>query len=444
MGYVSNTSEDRAAMLKSIGIDQFSELLEPIPVSIQLNRLLDLPEPLDEYSLTRTLSELADKNQSGHNYLSFLGAGIYDHFRPAVVAQLSGRGEFSTSYTPYQPELSQGMLQTLYEFQTLMCALTGMDLANASMYDGATAIAEAALMAAALTGRKDVIIPSSIHPHYKQVLGAYLRWTGYNLRTIERLYDHPEKVLDENTACVIIQNPDFFGNLCDYKQVIEKAHSVGALAIVSADPISLGILKPPSEYDADIVVGEGQSLGSPCGFGGPLLGFFACKKKFLRHFPGRIVGATLDGEGRRGYTMTLRTREQDIRREKATSNICTNQTLLAVAATIYLSVIGKSGLIQAADLCLQKANYAKTRLCSISGVQPLFPDSKSYKEFALRIPISSERLNRELLKERIMGGYPLNHYFPQYGNSMLVCVTETKSRVDIDRFVQAVERIIQS
>ena len=383
MTYLSNTAEDRAEMLKTIGISSFADLIAPIPDAIQLKGDLNLPPQLDEPALVRHLQSLAAKNVDLESHVSYLGAGIYDHFRPAVVGMLQVRGEFATSYTPYQPEMSQGMLQAIYEYQTLICALTGMDLANASMYDAATGLAEAALMAIGILDRPQVVVSTATHPHYRQVLKTYLDATGYEL--IETPYvegvDGLRNAVSDKTACILMQQPDFFGSLEDVGAITELAHRVGALSIVSVDPVSLGLLKPPAAYDVDIVVGEGQALGNPMGFGGPLLGFFACKKKFVRSFPGRIVGATTDQQGRRGYTMTLRTREQDIRREKATSNICTNQSLLALAATIHLCELGKTGLQQVADLSLQKAHYAREQLAKLPGVSVLFGDRPFFKEF---------------------------------------------------------------
>ena len=443
MTYLSNTAEDRAEMLKTIGISSFADLIAPIPDAIQLKGDLNLPPQLDEPALVRHLQSLAAKNADLESHVSYLGAGIYDHFRPAVVGMLQVRGEFATAYTPYQPEMSQGMLQAIYEYQTLICALTGMDLANASMYDAATGLAEAALMAIGILDRPQVVVSTATHPHYRQVLKTYLDATGYEL--VETPYaeglDGLRNAVSNKTACVLMQQPDFFGSLEDVGAITELAHSVGALAIVSVDPVSLGLLKPPAACDVDIVVGEGQALGNPMGFGGPLLGFFACKKKFVRSFPGRIVGATVDQQGRRGYTMTLRTREQDIRREKATSNICTNQSLLALAATIHLCELGKTGLRQVADLSLQKAHYAREQLAKLPGVSVLFSDRPFFKEFVIDLPTAPEAVNRALLKSKIVGGLPLGTYYPELPNAMLVAVTETKTKADIDSFVSAVSEV---
>ncbi len=442
MSYVSNTAADRQEMLQTIGAASILDLLSPIPQSVQLNRPLNLPPALDEMSLVRHLQVLAAKNADLESNLCFLGAGIYDHFRPAVINALISRGEFATSYTPYQPELSQGMLQAIYEYQSLICALTGMDISNASMYDAATGLAEAALMSCDHSDRTEVLVLKTVNPHYRQVIDTYLRATGYTL--VEAPFKEDGDTLESvksqitsKTACVIFQQPSFFGSLEDVSGIVELAHSNGALAIAAVDPISLGLLKPPGEFDVDIVVGEGQSLGSPMGFGGPLLGFFACKKQFVRSFPGRIVGATVDQQGRRGYTMTLRTREQDIRREKATSNICTNEALLALAATVYLCELGKTGLRHIADLCLQKAHYAREMLSKIPGVSVLGSHLPFFKEFVLKLPADPVLINKQLLKNNIVGGLPLGKYYPEFENGVLLCVTETKTKSDIDHLVSS-------
>ena len=432
-------------MFAAIGIESFDALMAPLPESIRLKGELNLPPALDEYNLVKHLSSLASKNTDLESNLCFLGAGIYDHFKPSVIASLQLRGEFASAYTPYQPEVSQGMLQAIYEYQTMICALTQMDISNASMYDAATGLAEAALMATNLTNRSEIVVAGTVHPHYREVIRTYANSTGYRLvetGTAEDTLQALRKVCGAETACIVLQHPNFFGSLEDVGAITEFAHSLGALSIVSVDPISLGLLKPPGEYDVDIVVGEGQSLGSPMGYGGPLLGFFTCKKKFVRHFPGRIVGATVDTEGRRGYTMTLRTREQDIRREKATSNICTNQALIALAATIYLCEMGKTGLRDVANLCLQKSNYAKQALSKTPGVKLVNSDAKTFKEFVIELPVSVSEVNKKLLAKKIIGGLDLESYFPELKNSMLVCVTETKSRGDIDSFVSAITEAI--
>jgi glycine dehydrogenase subunit 1 len=449
LSYISNTDTDRTEMLETIGISSFDQLLAPIPDPIRFRGDLNLPPKLDEHSLVRHLAALAAKNADLESHLCFLGAGIYDHFRPSVVQAMMSRGEFATAYTPYQPEMSQGMLQTIYEYQTMICGLTAMDMSNASMYDAATGLAEAALMATNILDRPEIIVSSSVHPHYRQVIKTYADSTGYSYA--ETPYngqgsdlDALDSLVSEKTACVIFQHPNFFGNLEDVGPCVEAVHRVGALAVAAVDPISLGLLKPPGEYDVDIVVGEGQSLGNPMGFGGPLLGFFACKKKFVRSFPGRIVGATVDQQGRRGYTMTLRTREQDIRREKATSNICTNQALIALCATVYMSEMGKNGFRQVADLCLQKSHYCLSELSKLPGISTQFDKNPFFKEFVVRLPIAPAELNRRLLNHKVVGGLALGLYYPDLADAMLVCVTETKTKEDIDRFVAAIKKEIQN
>jgi glycine dehydrogenase subunit 1 len=442
LSYVSNTDTDRKEMFAAIGIESIEELLAPIPEMLRYRGELNLPPALSEHAVVRHLQELASRNMDLEQSLSFLGAGIYDHFRPSVVSAIMSRGEFATAYTPYQPELSQGMLQTIYEYQTMICSLTGMDLSNASMYDAATGMAEAALMAAHILDRNEIVVTTSVHPNYREVLATYLRWTGNSLVEVPPLdgatdIDKLREVVSNKTAAVLLQTPNFFGVLEDMQLHVDIAHVAGALAIACVDPISLGLLQPPGMYGVDIVVGEGQALGNPMGYGGPLLGFFACKKQFLRAFPGRIVGATVDQEGRRGYTMTLRTREQDIRREKATSNICTNQALIALCATVYMAELGKAGMTQVADLCLQKSHYCLDCITKLPGVKRLFPERLFFKEFAVALPISANLFNERLLRKGIVGGLALSAYYPEHSNALLICVTETKTREDIDRFVAA-------
>ncbi len=436
-------------MLRTIGVGSVGELFEDIPEGIRLTRGLAVPPAMDENALTRHLRDLASRNADLDSHVSFLGAGSYDHFVPAVVDALASRGEFATAYTPYQPELSQGMLQAIYEYQSLVCLLTGMDLANASMYDGATAVAEGALMAIDITGRKAVGVARTVSPAYRRVLRTYLDAAGFQVVELPDeggvlSPDALAKSVDESLAAVIVQHPNFFGNLEDLAALHARIAQVGAKSVVAVDPISLGLLKPPGEYGADIVVGEGQALGSSMGFGGPLLGFFACKLEYQRRFPGRIVGATKDGQGRRGYTMTLRTREQDIRRERATSNICTNEALVALAATIYLCAMGKQGLRQVADLCLQRSHYAKDALTALPGVSATF-GAPFFKEFAVRLPNgqSVAEVNARLLAdEGIVGGYDLSRDYPELASDMLLCVTEKRSKADIDRLVAAVGRCL--
>ncbi len=377
MPYIANTLEDQRAMLEAIGASSLDELFSAIPPELRLGRALDIPPALSEMELTSRLTALAARNQSTDQKVCFLGGGSYDHFIPAVVDTIASRGEFYTSYTPYQPEASQGNLQVFFEYQTFITRLTGMDVSNASLYDGASAAAEAVLMAAHATGRKRIVAARSVHPEYRQVLATYLSDLDLELATV----DTPEGTLrpgdlaaaiDSDTACVLIQHPNFFGALEDVERLSAAAHAVGALSVVAVDPISLGLLKRPGDCGADIVVAEGQSLGSPMAFGGPYLGILACREQFVRRMPGRIAGQTVDRRGRRCWVLTLQTREQHIRREKATSNICTNQGLLALRATVYLAALGPQGLREVAELCLQKSHYAARQLAERAALRPRF------------------------------------------------------------------------
>jgi len=393
-------------------IDYFSD----IPASVRLAKPLSLPEPLSEPELLEELKKLSEKNQEAS---LFLGGGSYKHFIPSIVRHIVSRSEFYTAYTPYQAEASQGILQTIYEYQSMICELTGMEVANASMYDGATALTEAALMAARITGRKEVVVSTAIHPHYRQVLKTYCNAADLTLTEIP--FD-PKTGLSSLVprfsslvAGVILEQPNFFGNIECVSDLADKIHAAGALFIVSVDPISLGILKPPGEYGADIVVGEGQSLGNPQNFGGPGLGIFAAKKDFLRQMPGRIVGATTDSEGKKGFVLTLSTREQHIRRERATSNICSNEALLALAACAYLAVMGKTGLRKVAELCLQKANYLKKKIKD----KVLWPDTFSFKEFVVKT-------EKEI-------GLNLERFYPELKGYRLICFTELVKKEMLDK-----------
>ena len=427
MAYIPNTDADRAEMLSAMGMKSLDDLFAPIPKSLQVQGELSIPPRMDQVTLARHLARLAGKNVHADAMPCFLGAGIYDHYVPPTVAAITGRSEFYTSYTPYQPEVSQGMLQSIFEFQTLLCQLTAMDVANASMYDSATAMAEAAIMACELTGRKRVAVLNTVHPTYRQVLETYLRHMTLSIDLVS-----DADGVGEDGAALLVQHPNFFGNLEDMARLSDAAHAKGALLVVCVDPISLGLLTPPGEYDADIVVGEGQALGCPMGYGGPLLGLFACKTKFMRRLPGRIVGQTTDGDGKRAFVMTLRTREQDIRRERATSNICTNEALYALAASVYLATMGKQGLRQVAELCLQKAHYAASEIAKLPGYSLAFPEASFFKEFVVKTPLDPKRINESLLAQGIIGGLPLDQ-------SMLFCVTEQRTKEEIDALVGALK-----
>ncbi|MEA3485426.1 MAG: aminomethyl-transferring glycine dehydrogenase subunit GcvPA, partial [Candidatus Aerophobetes bacterium] len=393
ISYIPNTEDDQRKMLEEIGIESIDDLFKNIPLHLRGRTKFNLPPSLSEMELVREMKKLGRKNANLDEYVSFLGAGGYDHFIPAVVEHLSSRAEFYTSYTPYQAEASQGTLQAIYEYQSLICNLFKMDTCNASVYDGATALAEAVILAHNVNHRQKVLIAKTIHPEYRQVLSTYIERTlglsiieiGYR-DGVTDLAELEEKV-DEDTSCVVVQNPNFLGCLEEVKKMEEIAHKFGSLYIVSVDPISLGLLIPPGDYNADIAVGEGQPLGNHLNFGGPYLGIFTCKKEFLRKMPGRIVGETTDKKGERGFVLTLQTREQHIRREKASSNICTNQGLNALRADIYLSTLGEEGLREVANLCLQKSHYAAEKISQIPGFKLSF-NSPFFKEFSVKCPAS--------------------------------------------------------
>src|SRR4030067_150471 len=423
MPYVANTDRNRKEMLQKIGVGSFEELLKDIPEELRLKKPLNLPKGLSELEVTKLLRELSGQNRSSDEYVNFLGAGSYDHFIPAAVDQIISRSEFYTAYTPYQAEASQGTLQSIYEFQSLICQLTEMELANASLYDGGSALGEACLLAHYHTEKNKVLIPENLHPFYKRVLRTYVSGQGLKLVEIPHIDGQirasaiKEKI-DDQSAAVVIQNPNFFGILEEDIEEIEKlTHSSGALLIMVCDPISLGILKTPGEYNADIVVGEGQSLGNRMSFGGPYLGYFACKKEYLRRLPGRLIGVTIDSRGQRGFVMTLQTREQHIRREKATSNICTNQGLMALAATVYLSLMGKQGIKEVAKLSAQKAHYALEQIESKTGFRLKF-SAPFFKEFVVEGPVALKKVVKAGLKQKLQAGVDLKQFRMGLDNSL--------------------------
>ncbi|HVL38380.1 MAG TPA: aminomethyl-transferring glycine dehydrogenase subunit GcvPA [Fimbriimonadaceae bacterium] len=437
MPYIPHTEEDRREMLQTIGVDSIDDLFREIPESLRLREQLNLPPALDEHRLLAHLFGIAGKNT---NLLSdavcFLGAGIYDRYIPATVGAVISRGEFLTAYTPYQPELSQGYLQTIYEFQSMVAELYGMDLANASMYDGATSMAEAAILAYGVNGRKRVVVSEAVHPHYRQVLETYC----WSMDLEVAVAPHREGLtsadkLDSETACLIVQYPNFFGVIEDLRAARRAADAVGAMLIVVADPIAMGLLPPPGQLGADIVVGEGQPLGIAMGFGGPMLGLFACNKDLVRRIPGRIVGRTTDHDGNPGFVMTLRTREQDIRREKATSNICTNEALMALAATVYMSALGKNGIRSVAESTVRGTQYAMRRLAEAGG-RVRFGDRRVFGEFVLELPRDAAIVQRELLDQGILAGLPLGPYYAGMENCLLVAVTELRTKAQIDDYAQ--------
>ncbi len=437
--YLPNTEADRKKMLEALGVSSVEDLFEDIPKEVRQKTGGGLPGPLCEDELARHMTALSEQNCHLGQSVSFLGAGIYDHFIPSVVDAVASRGEFYTAYTPYQPEISQGTLTAIFEYQSMICQLAGMYVTNASMYDGASALAEAAFMACGVTKRDKVLVAKTVHPEYREVTRTYTRFRdvkvgeiGYKKGTLD-LEDLASK-LDGSVAAVLVQSPNFLGVIEDVKQLAEMAHDKGAMLVVSVDPISLALFEPPGKLGADIVTGEGQALGNPTSFGGPHFGFMAATKKLLRKMPGRIVGQTEDLEGRRGFVLTLQAREQHIRREKATSNICTNQALCALMGAVYMASMGREGLKDVARLCYDKAHYTMERLLE-RGFDRVF-DGPFFKEFALRAPRRVETINSHLLQEGFVGGYDLSKDYPEIENGWLVAVTERRTRQEIDRFAE--------
>jgi len=443
--YIPNSLSDEKELLDSIGVESIEKLFEDIPESVKLNRRLNLNSPMSEIEVVRQIGDMANKNKSTDELVCFLGAGAYDHYIPSVIKHITSRAEFYTAYTPYQPEISQGTLQVIFEYQTMICNLTGMDVSNASMYDGGTATAEAAFMACDNTKRNSIIVSKTVNPETRKILKTYLSFRGIELIEVDEFegitdVEKLKKLVDRNTAGVIIQNPNFFGIIEEVSEIEKCIHENKGMLIMNVDPISLAILKTPAEQGADIVVGEGQSLGNNLNFGGPYLGFMATTNKLLRKLPGRIVGQTEDVDGKRAFVLTLQAREQHIRRQKATSNICSNQALNALAAAVYLTTLGKKGLREVALQSAQKAHYAFNEISKIGQFKPLF-NKPFFKEFAIKSNFSVEKINDELLKNNIIGGYNLSKDYPQYDNSMLLCVTEKRTKKEIDTLVALMEGI---
>ena len=439
MDFTPHTAADRAGMLETLGLPSVEELFAVIPRELQA-KTWDLPEPLSELEVTDHLKNLAERN--AHRLVGFLGAGFYDHFTPAAVDALIRRGEFYTVYTPYQAELSQGTLQAIYEYQTAVCRLTGLDAANASLYDGGTALFEAAMMAVRKTGRRRLLVCTAVNPIYRIMLRSYT--ANLKIDLVEEDLGDPEALagrLDGETAGVILQNPDFFGRLHDFTPHCDQAREKGALPILSCYPVALGLCKTPGEMGADIAVGEGQSLGLPLSFGGPYLGIMAVRRELVRSLPGRVVGRTRDNQGRIGYCLTLQTREQHIRREKATSNICTNQALCAVAALIHLCLLGKNGLVELARLNRAQASYARARLTAIPGVELVDP-GPWFNEFRIRLPLDGRVAVSRMIDKGFAAGFPLGRYYPDQANNLLVAVTEKRTKEEIGRFAEALEAVL--
>ncbi len=442
MAYIANTPEDLRVMLEAIGLQSIDDLFAMIPPEFRLARPLQVPPALSELELTAQVSQTLARNQGGDQKVCFLGGGCYDHFIPAVVDNLASRGEYYTAYTPYQPEASQGTLQATFEYQTLVTELTGLDVSNASLYDGGSATAEAMLMALAITRRfGEIVVAETVHPEYRQILATFLDHLEPKLVTVSATAGQttPESVasvLTPQTAAVVVQYPNFFGGLEDVRAIVKAAHDKGALAIVIVDPISLGLLNRPGDYGADIVVAEGQSLGNHMTYGGPYLGIIACREEYVRKMPGRIVGETTDRNGKRCWVLTLQTREQHIRREKATSNICTNQGLLALRASIYLAVLGPRGLRQAAELSTRKAHYAAERITAVPGLSLAFP-GPYFKEFVVRSRRDPKQLLAEVGRLGYHGGIDLGRWYPGLADCILVAVTEKRTRAEIDGLAEA-------
>ncbi len=448
MSYVPNTEAEQQAMLEHLGLSSIEDLLQPVPAEVRLDRPLHLPPALSEPDLKRHLSRMAGRNKDVDSTLSFLGAGTYDRMLPSVVPHLQRRSEFVTSYTPYQPEVSQGMLQAIYEFQTMVCQVTAMDIANASLYDGSTALVEAVLMALGPGGRGEVVVAASVDPQYRRVLQTYAFARGFSvtevptrdgLTTVEDL----RAAIRPTTAAVVIQQPNFFGGVEDMRALEAIVHQGKTLLItVITEPASLGVLAPPGAYNTDIAVGEMMSFGNSMSYGAPALGFMVAKQKFMRLLPGRLVGQTIEEGGKRqtGYVLTLQTREQHIRRERATSNICTNQSLLAVGATIFLAALGKQGFRELGELCLQKAHYAFRQITAIPGFNAAF-SAPFFDEFVVTSPVPVRKLEQHLAQANIIGGYALGESYPGMDNHVLFCVTETRTKADIDTLVEVLKEV---
>jgi len=444
MPYISNTDRDRREMFAKIGVQNFDELIQAIPENFRLKDGLNMDPALSELEITEKIKAQTCQNLCAQNANSFLGAGVYDHFIPAAVDFIVSRPEFFTAYTPYQAEVSQGTLQFIYEYQTMICELTGMQIANASMYDGASAVAEAILMAVRKNKLNKALLPASLHPEYLKVIKAYTEGVGVELVLVpvkDGVMDLDElaRMLDESVGSVIVQSPNYFGNIEDAQAISNLVHAQAkCLLIACVDPISLAILQAPADYQADIVVGEGQALGNSMYMGGPLFGFFATKLDMSRQMPGRIVGGTLDKDGNRAYALTLQAREQHIRRAKATSNICSNQSLCTLAATVYMSLMGREGLREAALQSAQKAHYLADELCKIDGFKLEYPQAAFFKEFVVHTPIPARQIIDKLLPRGIYAGVELAE------NSLMIAVTEKKGKAAIDEYVKAMQEVIHA
>lgn len=444
MPYVPHSDADRDAMMQAVGIQRIDELFQDVPAHLRYPQM-HLPEPLSELELVAELTAMSEANADLKHFIGFLGAGAYHHFIPSVVDQIVGRSEFYTAYTPYQPEISQGTLQGIFEYQSMICALTGMDVANASHYDGATAVAEAVVMAfnATRKKRRKVLMSPFVHPEYRATTRTYVQGLRLDVTGDDSADDDLQSLVnavDESTICLVVQTPNFLGELEALDGMADRVHAKGALLVVAVDPISLGLFKAPGRFGADIVVGEGQALGNAMNFGGPHLGFFATRDSLVHKMSGRLVGETVDSDGKRGFVLTLSAREQHIRRERATSNICSNQALNALTAAIYLAALGKCGLRRVAELCYHKSHYAAQCIGAIPGFK-VAAQKPFFQEFAVRCPASVQVLNDALLEWGIIGGYDLGKDYPALANHMLVCATEMTTRGEIDYFVRALGEV---
>jgi glycine dehydrogenase subunit 1 len=449
VSFVGRSEAERRAMLERIGASRVEDLWAAIPERFRLRDPLPLPPPLAEYEVTRRFEAWADRNAHAGRYACFLGAGVYDHFIPAALRSIVSRSEFATAYTPYQPEVAQGTLQVIFEYQSMICELTGMEVANASMYDGATACAEAAHLAEGATGRRLVLASQALHPHTREVLRTYASAGAFELEelpasngTVSR--EALDRALTPQVAAVLWSQPSFEGVIEDGAALTEAAHRAGAYSIASADPVALALITPPGEDGADVVVGEGQPLGVPMGYGGPLVGFFAVRKRDVRRLPGRLAGLTVDLDGRRGYVLTLQTREQHIRREKATSNICTNQGLMALANTVYLALLGAQGLREVAGQCLEKAHYLARRLAGVPGVSLAHGEAPFFREFVLRLPGEARAFVEAAAPSGILAGVPLVRFDRARPQDLLVAVTEKRTREEMDRYERCLSEWVRS
>jgi len=448
MSYVSGSDSERKEMLKDIGVSDFNELIRDIPEKFRLKGLLNIPKGKSEYEVVKYLRQLSEMNRACSKMLCFLGGGAYDHYIPAAVDTIISRSEFLTAYTPYQAEVSQGTLQAIYEFQSLVCRLTGMDIANASMYDGAAAVAEAVLLSMAHTRNNTVYLSSGLHPSYRDVIATYTSGIDVNIKTL------PEKsgkvdadslagIDYDSAACVVVQSPNFIGLIEDIKRIGEIVKEKKALFVTVANPFALALLTSPGEAGADLAVGEMQVFGNSLNFGGPYLGYFAADKKYTRKIPGRLAACTKDMDGKTGYVLTLQTREQHIRRDKATSNICTNQALCALAATVHLSLMGERGVKDAAVQSVKKAHYLADKLTALPGFSLVY-DDRFFNEFVVKLPVNADEFVRMMEKENILAGVSLGGFYADRGDQILVAVTEKRSRDDLDYYIAAASRVIQA